>query len=97
MGLVTCVGNRDLKEYVLIRPETKMGNAVNVTTLYAEWLKEAKIDLTTHSRRAGDTVPPVLLYSPAHFIAPKLGQQNTINVTDHQASRNEPCQGRTGA
>jgi hypothetical protein len=93
---VTCVGNRGLKEYVLIRPTTMMGKTVNVTTLYVEWMKEVKIDLRIHSRRYGDTFPPILQNFPAHLIAPKLGRGNTSNVTDRQASRNEPRQGRTG-
>jgi hypothetical protein len=93
----TCVGNRGQKEYVLIRPTTTMGKAVNVTTLYAEWLKEVKIDLTTYSRQAGDMVPPVLQNFPAHLIAPKLGWGNTSNVIDRQTSWKEPHQGRTGA
>jgi hypothetical protein len=82
MGPATCVGNRVLKEYVLIRPTTTMGTSVNITTLYAEWMKEVKIDLTTHSRRAGDTVPPALQNFPAYLITPKLGRGNTSSVTD---------------
>jgi hypothetical protein len=97
MGPATCVGNRGLKECVLIRPTTTMGKAVNITTLYTEWLKEVKIDLTTHSRRAGDTVPPILLNFPAHLIAPKLGRGNTSNINDHHVSQNEPRQGHTCA
>jgi hypothetical protein len=58
IGPATCVGNRGLKEYVLIRPMTTMRKAVNVTILYAEWLKEVKNYLTTHLRRVGDTTPP---------------------------------------
>jgi hypothetical protein len=76
MGPVMCIGNRGLKEYVLIRSMITMGKVENVTTLYAEWLKEVKNDTTTHSRWAGDTVPPVLLNFPAHLIAPKNGRGN---------------------
>jgi hypothetical protein len=96
-GPATCVGNRGLKEYVLIRPRTTMGKSVNVTTLFAEWLKEVKIDLTTHSRRAGDTVPPRTSKLPSVFHCTKFGRGNTGNVNDHQASQNEPRQGRTVA
>jgi hypothetical protein len=53
----TCIGNRGIKEYVLIRPTTTMGKIVNVTTLYAKWLKEVNIDLKTHSRWAGNAAP----------------------------------------
>jgi hypothetical protein len=61
-----------------------MGKVVNITTLYDEWLKEVKIDLTTHSRQAGDSVPPVLLNFPAYLIAPKLGWGNTVPTITRQ-------------
>jgi hypothetical protein len=66
MGLVMCVCNRGLQEYVLIRPATIMGKLVNVTTLYAKWLKEVKIDLTTHSRWASNIPPHTYKFPSAH-------------------------------
>jgi hypothetical protein len=48
---VTCVVNQDLKEYVLILPTIMMGKSVNITTLYTEWLKEVKHDLTGITER----------------------------------------------
>jgi hypothetical protein len=96
MSPAMCVGSWGLKEYVLIWPTTTMGKSVNVTTLYAERLKEVKNDMTTHLRWADNTVLPVLLNFPAHLISPKLGRGNTSNVTDRQASRKKPRQGHTG-
>jgi hypothetical protein len=95
MGPPTCVGNRGIKEYVLIRPTTTMGKVINVTTLYYEWLKEVKIDLTTHSRQAGETAPPVLLNFPARLIAQKFGRGNIGSANDCHTTRNETHQGQT--
>jgi hypothetical protein len=50
--------------------------------LYEEWMKEVKVDLTTHSRRADDTVPPVLLNFPAHSLAPKLVRVTVVAPTN---------------
>jgi hypothetical protein len=72
---------------------------VNVTTLYAEWLKEVNIDLTTHSRRTGDTSPHILLKFPAHLISPNLDREtqtmSTI-VRHHEMNyaRNEQARDR---
>jgi hypothetical protein len=74
-----------------------MGKVVNVTTLHDEWLKEVKIDLITHSRWTGDTVPPVLLNFPAHGIAPKLARGHNGGSNNCQTTRNEMRQGRSGA
>jgi hypothetical protein len=66
-----------------------MGKVVNVTKLYEEWLKEVKVDLTTHSRRAGDMVPPVLLNLSARILAPKLSQGNGGGSNERQTPRNK--------
>jgi hypothetical protein len=81
----------------LFRPTPTMGKVVNVTTIYEEWLKEVKVDLTTNSRRAGDTVPSVLLNFPVHILAPKIGRGNICGTNERHTTRNDTRQGRASA
>jgi hypothetical protein len=73
-----------------------MMKVVNITTLYDEWLKEVKIDLTTHSRWASDTASSVLLNFPAHLISPKLIWGDTGSANARQTTWNDTRQGQTG-
>jgi hypothetical protein len=97
MPPVTCVSNCGSNEYVLVRPMTTMGKVANVITIYEEWLKESKVDLTTHLRRAGDTVPPILLNFPAHLLAHKLARGDDGGSNEQHTTRNDTRQGRAAA
>jgi hypothetical protein len=74
-----------------------MGKVLNMIILYDEWLKEVMVNLTAHSHRAGDTVPPVLVNFPTHLLAPKLAWVNGGNTNERQISWNDTHQGQASA